>query len=68
VLHAAGVDAGALLAALASAFPPPRRHVLLRAERRIGRRTRRHDLILRYQRTTGRAAVPHAGLAALIGG
>ena len=68
VLHIAGVDTPALLAELASAFPPPKRNVLLRAERRIGQRSRRHDLIRRYQHTTGRAVTSGAALGTLIAG
>lgn len=68
VLSAVGVDARAVLAELASAFPPPRRNPLLRAERLIGRRHRRHDLIRRYQRTTGRAVTSGAAFGTLIAG
>jgi hypothetical protein len=66
VLSAAGVDTPALLADLADTFPPPRRHLLLRAERRIGRRSRHHDLVRRYQRTTGRTVT--SAIATLISG
>jgi hypothetical protein len=66
VLNAAGVDTAALLAGLAGTFPPPRRNLLLRAERRIGRRSRRHDLVRRYQRTTGRTVTSGGAVAALI--
>jgi hypothetical protein len=68
VLTAAGVDAPALLADLATAFPPPRRNPLLRAERRFGQRLRHHDLVRRYQRTTGRTATTGSAVAALIHG
>jgi hypothetical protein len=68
VLKAAGVDTPALLAELASVFPPPRRNLLLRAGRRIGRRSRHHDLIRRYQRTTGRAVTYDGAIASLIAG
>jgi hypothetical protein len=66
VLSAAGIDRRALLADLADAFPPPRRNPLLRAERRLGRRSRHHDVVRRYEHTTGRTAVSAAALAALI--
>lgn len=68
VLRAAGVDPVALLTELASAFPPPRRNPLLRAERWIGRRSRHQDLVRRYQRTTGRAVTSDGAVAALIAG
>jgi hypothetical protein len=68
VLTAAGVDAPALLADLATAFPPPRRNPLLRAERRCGQRLRHHDLVRRYQHTTGRTATTGSAVAALIHG
>lgn len=67
-LRAAGVNVTALLAELATAFPPPMRNVLLRAERRIGRRSRHHDLVRRYQRTTGRMVTSSGAVAALIAG
>lgn len=66
VLGALGAEAPVLLADLADAFPPPRRNVLLRAERRIGRRLRHHDLVRRYQRTTGRAVTSADSLVTLI--
>jgi hypothetical protein len=68
VLAAAGVDRRALLADLAGAFPVPRRNPLLRAERRLGRRPRHHDVVRRYERTTGRTATSAAALAPLIAG
>lgn len=69
ILTTARVDVPALLADLANAFPPPSRHLLLRAERRIAHRSRSHDLVRRYQRTTGRTATTSAdALAALITG
>ncbi|MFC4060063.1 hypothetical protein ACFOWE_17290 [Planomonospora corallina] len=68
VLSAAGADRRALSADLAAAFPPPRRNLLLRAERRLARRARHRDIVRRYQRTTGRATVSGPALAALIGG
>jgi len=68
VLNSAGVDAAALLADLASAFPPPKRNLLLRAERQLGRRSRRDDLVRRYQRTAGRAATSGSAISALIAG
>jgi len=66
VFDAAGVDAEALLADLAAAFPPPRRNILLRADRRLGRGQRHKDIVRRYGRTTGRAAVAGPAIAALI--
>ncbi|MGI5245262.1 Clp protease N-terminal domain-containing protein [Dactylosporangium sp. CA-139066] len=67
-LRAAGVDARDVLATLARAFPPPRRNVLLRADRRIGLRTRCRDVVRRYQRTTGRAVTSAAAITTLIAG
>ncbi|HUB38174.1 MAG TPA: Clp protease N-terminal domain-containing protein [Streptosporangiaceae bacterium] len=66
ILTTARVDVPVLLADLASAFPPPNRSLLLRAERRIGQRSRSHDLVRRYQRTTGRTATSAHAVAALI--
>lgn len=66
VLHTAGIDRPALLADLATSFPPPRRNAWLRADRRLGQRLRRHDLVRRYQHTTGRTAVAGAAVGALI--
>ena len=68
VLTAAGVDAPALLANLADAFPPPRRNLLLRTERRISRPSRHHDLVRRYQHTTGRTVTYGGAVATLISG
>ncbi|GII03449.1 Clp protease N-terminal domain-containing protein [Planobispora takensis] len=68
VLSAAGVDRQALLADLAAAFPPPRRNPFLNLERRLARRTRHHDIVRRYQRTTGRTTTSAAAVATLIGG
>jgi hypothetical protein len=68
VLGAAGVDTQALLGDLTAAFPPPRRNLLLRAERRLGQQSRRHDLIRRYQQTTGRTATAGSALTTLING
>ncbi|MDG4831805.1 Clp protease N-terminal domain-containing protein [Solwaraspora sp. WMMD1047] len=68
VLTTAGVNAQALLTDLAAAFPPPHRNSLLRAERRFGRRIRHHDIVRRYQHTTGRTATAGATVAALISG
>jgi Clp amino terminal domain, pathogenicity island component len=68
VLRAAGVNAAALLVEMASAFPPPKRNPLLRAERWIGRRSRHHDLVRRYERTTGRTVTSDGAVAALIAG
>jgi hypothetical protein len=66
VLSTAGVDSAALLADLAAAFPPPHRGALLRAERRIGRRHRHHDIVRRYQHTTGRTANTGPAIAELM--
>ena len=68
VLDAAGVDPHDLLAALATAFPPPHRNALLRVERRFGQRVRHHDIVRRYQHTTGRTATAGSTVAALITG
>ncbi|MFF5182044.1 hypothetical protein ACFY2Q_28870 [Micromonospora sp. NPDC000316] len=66
-LSAAGVDVPSLLVDLAGTYPPPTRNLLLRARRRIGHRTRGHDLVRRYQRTTGRRpAISSTAVAALI--
>ncbi|MGI5146606.1 Clp protease N-terminal domain-containing protein [Plantactinospora sp. CA-294935] len=67
-LKTAGVDTRALLADLADTFPPPSRSPLLRAERRLGQRSRGHDLVRRYQRTTGRTVTSGGAVAALITG
>lgn len=66
VLTAAAVDTQVLLADLAAAFPPPQRNPLLSAERRLGQR--HHDLVRRYQHTTGRTATAGSAVAALING
>ncbi|SED17544.1 Clp amino terminal domain-containing protein, pathogenicity island component [Amycolatopsis tolypomycina] len=66
VMRTTGVDRGELLSRLAAAFPPPRRNRLLRAERRVGRRSRCGDIVRRYQHTTGRTAVAPSALAALV--
>ncbi|WP_410614669.1 Clp protease N-terminal domain-containing protein [Amycolatopsis sp. lyj-109] len=66
VMRAAGADRRDLLARLASAFPPPRRNRLLRAERRVGCRSRCRDIVRRYQHTTGRTVVAPAALTALV--
>jgi hypothetical protein len=66
VMRAAGVDRGEWLARLASAFPPPRRNRLLRAERRVGCRSRCRDIVRRYRHTTGRAPVAPSALATLV--
>jgi hypothetical protein len=68
VLRRLGVDRRALAADLAAVFPPPERHRLLRAERRLGRRVRARDLVRRYQRLTGRTATDSPAITALIGG
>ncbi|GGM86520.1 peptidase [Thermopolyspora flexuosa] len=64
VLNRAGAEPETVLAALAAAFPPPRRNVVLRLDRRLGRRSRLADLVRRYQRTTGRTVT--AGPAAVM--
>jgi Clp amino terminal domain, pathogenicity island component len=66
VLDRAGVDRAALLGDLAAAYPIPRRNPLLRADRRLGRRSRQQDVIRRYERTTGRTATSGAALGLLI--
>ena len=66
VLRTAEADREKLLADLASAFPPPRRNPLLRAERRLGQRGRCRDIVRRYQHTTGRTATAPAAPATLI--
>ena len=66
VLAAAGVDPPALLTDLAATFPPPHRNRLLRAERRLGRRSRQHDLVRRYEHTTGRTVTSPTILPTLI--
>jgi len=61
VLKRAGANPKALLAALAAAFPPPRRNALLRFDRRLHRRSRLADLVRRYERTTGRTVTTGPG-------
>jgi hypothetical protein len=68
VLSTIGVDTSALLTDLANTFPPPKRNMLLRTERRIGVRPRCTDLIRRYQRTTGRTVTAGGTVAPLIVG
>ncbi|GAA3032441.1 Clp protease N-terminal domain-containing protein [Streptosporangium longisporum] len=68
VLAVTGTDARALLAALATAFPPPRRALPLRVERRLGRGIRLRDIARRYRHTTGRAVVAGPALVSLIDG
>lgn len=68
VLDRADVDPQMLLGALATAFPPPRRNPLLRVERRLGQRLRQHDIVRRYQHTTGRLATAGPAVATLITG
>ncbi|MFI6510607.1 Clp protease N-terminal domain-containing protein [Streptosporangium sp. NPDC050855] len=68
VLATTGTDARALLDALAAAFPPPRRALPLRVERRLGRGVRLRDIARRYRHTTGRAVVAGPALASLIDG
>ncbi|GAA1289863.1 Clp protease N-terminal domain-containing protein [Saccharothrix xinjiangensis] len=66
LLATARVDRAALLADLATRFPPPRRNPLLRAERRLGHGARHRDLVRRYERTTGREVVSALAVPALI--
>jgi len=68
VLVRAGADRRALVEDLATRFPPPRRNLLLRAERQLGRRFRGGDLIRRYERTTGRMVTERDAVAGLING
>jgi hypothetical protein len=68
LLGSCAVARPALLAGLAAAFPPPQRGRLLAAQRRIGLRGRRNDLIRRYQLTTGRTVSSPGAVAALIAG
>jgi hypothetical protein len=58
----------ALLAGLAATFPPPERGRLLAADRRLGLRHRRNELIRRYQRSTGRPVSSPGAVATLITG
>ncbi|HEX8626550.1 MAG TPA: Clp protease N-terminal domain-containing protein [Catenuloplanes sp.] len=67
-LRAAGADPRTVLTHLAATFPPPARNPLLRGERRLGRQRRQHDLVRRYQHTTGRTATAGPAIAALIAG
>jgi len=66
VLVTANVDTRALLTDLATAFPPPQLNPLLRAERRLGQLRRHHDIVRRYQHTTGRTPTASPTIAALI--
>jgi len=68
ILRRTGASRPALAASLAAAFPPPARHPLLRADRRLGRRARARDLVNRYQRTTGRTVTDGLAMAGLIVG
>lgn len=68
ILRRTGASRPALAAGLAAAFPPPARHRLLRADRRLGRRARARDLVRRYQRTTGRTVTDGLAMTGLIGG
>jgi predicted RNA-binding protein YlqC (UPF0109 family) len=68
VLRRLGISRPALAADLAAAFPPPARHLLLRAERRLGQHARARDLVRRYQRGTGRSATDSPAITALISG
>jgi hypothetical protein len=66
VLQTAGTDREALLADLRCAFPPPRRHMLWRIERRLGRALRCNNLIRRYQDLTGRDVIDRTALPQLV--
>lgn len=68
LLRVSGVPRSALLAGLAATFPPPERGRLLAADRRLGLRHRRNELIRRYQRSTGRPVTSPAAVAPLITG
>ncbi|MEV4134756.1 Clp protease N-terminal domain-containing protein [Dactylosporangium sp. NPDC049742] len=67
-LDTAGVDLAGLLADLGRSFPPPRRNLILRADRRLWHRSRHNDLVARYQRTTGRTVTSPGALPAVIAG
>jgi Clp amino terminal domain, pathogenicity island component len=66
ILSAAGARTSALFADLAATFPPPRRNIVLRTERRVARRSRYRHLVTRYQQTAGRIAASAPAVAALI--
>jgi Clp amino terminal domain, pathogenicity island component len=68
ILRRAEVSRPALAAGLAAAFPPPSGRLLLRADRRLGRRARARDLVRRYQRMTGRTVTDSPAITALISG
>ena len=68
LLTEVGADRRAIAADLAVAFPPAERNPLLRAERRLGRRSRHRHLVRRYQRLAGRPAVDSPMAARLIAG
>jgi hypothetical protein len=68
LLRNTGVARSAQLAGLAAAFPPPQRGRLLTAERRLGLRRRRNDLIRRYQRSNGHPVSSPSAVAELIAG
>lgn len=65
ILAHIGASRAELAADLAGAFPPPRRHPLLRG---LGPRVRARDLVRRYQRLTGRTATDSPAITALISG
>jgi len=67
-LDAAGARPTVLLADLAAVFPPPKRNIVLQAERLIASRSRYDRVVRRYQRTAGRTATPSCARAALITG
>ncbi|WP_084476832.1 Clp protease N-terminal domain-containing protein [Actinokineospora enzanensis] len=66
ILTTAEISTHSLLAALATAFPPPHRNPLLRLERALGRPARHRDIIRRYHHTTGRPPTTPAALNTLI--
>jgi hypothetical protein len=68
VLAHIGVDRRALLADLSATFRSSVESLLLRAERRVGCRSRCRDIIQRYQHVTGRAAIDGSALVGLIAG
>jgi Clp amino terminal domain, pathogenicity island component len=68
ILVAAAARTPELLADLAATFPPPRRNILLRTERRIARRSRYRQIVTRYQRTAGRIGTSAPAVATLVAG
>lgn len=68
LLRLLGVDRRSLLSDLARSCPSPQRNPVLRATRRLGRRSRGDDLIRRYRRLTGRAPVDGSAVMRLVAG